>query len=184
VPREVSYPWSEGDKAADEKALKKQDDWQALFMPAGSMLAGQVDQQHWLTFGSNGTLPVLYGDNPVLMSDDGSRAAVRMGVLEPVSSSSWNSLFFGDDTDNWKLGWATIPAGQDIRLRMSGLLWPEAGQRIANSAYLTHESKGHGQIILFAAQPVFRGATLGTNRLLLNAMVYGPGIGTDAVVTP
>jgi hypothetical protein len=184
VPREVSYPWGEGDKVADEKMLKKQDDWQALFMPVGSMLAGQVDQKHWLTFGSEGTLPVLYGDNPVLMSDDGSRAAVRMGVLEPVSSSSWNSLFFGDDTDNWKLGWATIPAGQDIRLRMSGLLWPEAGQRIANSAYLTHESKGHGQIILFAAQPVFRGATLGTNRLLLNAMVYGPGIGTDAVVTP
>ncbi len=184
VPREVSYPWGEKDQGADEKMLKKQDDWQALFMPRGSMLAGQVDQKHWLTFGSSGSLPILYGDNPVLMSDDASRAAVRMGVLEPASPSGWNSLLSIDSEKNWKLGWATIPAGQDILLRMSGLLWPEAAQRIANSAYLTREPKGHGQIILFAAQPVFRGATLGTNRLLLNAMVYGPGMGTDAVVAP
>ena len=184
VAREVNYPWGDKDKDADEKALKKQDDWQALFMPQGAMLAGQVDQKHWLTFGSTGTLPVLYGDNPVLMSDDGSRAAVRMGVLEPENSSGWDSLISGDSGENWKLGWATIPAGNDIQLRMSGLLWPEAGQRIANSAYLTRESKGHGQIILFAGQPAFRGASLGTGRLLLNALVYGPGMGTDAVVTP
>jgi hypothetical protein len=184
VAREVRYPWGDKDKDADEKVLKKQDDWQALFMPQGAMLAGQVDQKHWLTFGSTGTLPVLYGDNPVLMSDDGSRAAVRMGVLEPENSSGWDSLISADSGENWKLGWATIPAGQDIQLRMSGLLWPEAGQRIANSAYLTRESKGHGQIILFAGQPAFRGASLGTGRLLLNALVYGPGMGTDAVVTP
>ncbi len=184
VAREVSYPWGEKDKDADEKALKKQDDWQAVFMPQGAMLAGQVDQKHWLTFGTAGILPVLYGNLPVLMSDDGSSAAVRMGVLDPVTSTGWSSLIFDDEAENWKLGWATIPAGQDIQLRMSGLLWPEAAQRIANSAYLTRESKGHGQIILFAGQPVFRGATLGTNRLLLNALVYGPGMGTQAVVTP
>jgi hypothetical protein len=184
--REVSYPWGkkDKDKDADEKALKKQDDWQAVFMPQGAMLAGQVDQKHWLTFGAAETLPVLYGNAPVLMSDDGSSAAVRMGVLEPVSSSGWKALIFDNEGENWKLGWATIPAGQDIQLRMSGLLWPEAGQRIANSAYLTRESRGHGQIILFAGQPVFRGATLGTNRLLLNALVYGPGLGAQMVVTP
>ena len=184
VAREVSYPWGEKDKDGNEKALKKKDDWQAVFMPQGAMLAGQVDQKHWLTFGATETLPVLYGDAPVLMSDDGSSAAVRMGVLEPVSSSGWSSLIFENDSENWKLGWATIPAGQDIQLRMSGLLWPEAGQRIANSAYLTRESRGHGQIILFAGQPVYRGATLGTNRLLLNALIYGPGMGTQTIVTP
>jgi hypothetical protein len=61
---------------------------------------------------------------------------------------------------------------------MSGLLWPEAAQRIANSAFLTRERKGLGQIIMFSGEPIFRGATLGTNRLLLNAIVYGPGMGT------
>ena len=100
------------------------------------------------------------------------------GVSRPGPATS------DDSEENWKLGWATIPAGQDIRLRMSGLMWPEAGQRIANSAYLTRESKGRGQIILFAGQPAFRGASLGTARLLLNALVYGPGMGTELVVTP
>ena len=108
------------------------------------------------------------------MSDDGSRAVVRLGVLEDA----------GAQEAARKLGWATLPAGKDIRLRMSGLLWPEAAQRIANSAYLTHESVGHGQVILFASEPVFRGAALGTNRLLLNAIVYGPGLGADPVVEP
>jgi hypothetical protein len=185
VPREVRYPWDgENGAGADAKQLKKQDEWQALFMPRGAMLAGQVDLKHWLTFGSPGVLPVLYGRAPVLMSDDASRAAVRMGVPGAAGSQGWSLLGSGEEEESWKLGWATIPAGQDIRLRMSGLLWPEAGQRIANSAYLTQESRGHGQIILFAAQPVFRGSTLGTSRLLLNAMVFGPGLGTRAIVTP
>jgi len=119
-------------------------------------------------------MPVLYGNNPVLMSDDRSQAVIRIGVLEDSASFE----------ESRKLGWATIPAGKDVRMRMSGLLWPEAAQRIANSAYLTRESVGHGQVILFAAEPVFRGAALGTNRLLLNALVFGPGFGADRVVEP
>ena len=65
---------------------------------------------------------------------------------------------------------------------MSGLLWPEAAQRMSNAAYLTREKKGNGQVIMFANMPNFRGATKGTARLLLNAIVYGPGLGTDAVI--
>ena len=68
-------------------------------------------------------------------------------------------------------------------MRMSGLLWPEAAQRIANSAYLTHEKAGSGQIILFSGQPNFRGAARGTNRLLLNAVVYGAGLGSRPKIT-
>jgi len=37
---------------------------------------------------------------------------------------------------------------------------------------------------LFADQPMYRGATLGTNRLLLNAIVYGPALGTDRKIIP
>lgn len=62
-------------------------------------------------------------------------------------------------------------------LRLSGLLWPEARARIANSAYLTQESHGGGQIILFADDPDFRGYFWGTRRLLVNAILYGPGMG-------
>ncbi|MFH1892159.1 MAG: hypothetical protein ABIK83_05685 [Candidatus Zixiibacteriota bacterium] len=63
-------------------------------------------------------------------------------------------------------------------LRLSGLLWPEARQRWANSAYATCERIGKGQLILFADDPTFRGYFHGTARLLLNAIFLGPGFGT------
>ncbi len=64
-------------------------------------------------------------------------------------------------------------------LRLAGLLWPEARERIANSAYLTRERKGNGQIVLFAGVPAFRGYHVGTARLFSNAVVYGPGLGSN-----
>lgn len=65
-------------------------------------------------------------------------------------------------------------------LRLSGLLWPEARERTAEGAYLVTESVGHGQLILFASQPAFRGHHAATGRLFSNAVVYGPGLGADA----
>lgn len=62
-------------------------------------------------------------------------------------------------------------------LRLSGLLWPEARARLADSAYLTRESRGRGEIILFAGQPCFRGQFTGSMRLLENALLMGPGLG-------
>ena len=70
------------------------------------------------------------------------------------------------------------------RLRLSGLLWPEAAARIADSAYVTTERIGNGQIILFAAEPDFRGSYHGTRRLLINAVLLGPGCGTSQPVPP
>ncbi len=67
-------------------------------------------------------------------------------------------------------------------LRLGGLLWPEARERLADSAYLTREGRGAGQLVLFADLPVFRGYQLGTARLLSNALVLGPGLGASAPV--
>jgi len=64
------------------------------------------------------------------------------------------------------------------RLHLGGLLWPEAAGRIAGTAYATREAVGRGQVILFLGEPEFRGWTLGTRRLLLNALLLGPGLGT------
>ena len=64
------------------------------------------------------------------------------------------------------------------RLHLGGLLWPEATGRLARTAYATREGLGRGQVILFAGDPGFRNWTLGTRRLLLNAIFYGPGLGT------
>jgi hypothetical protein len=179
VQEDVAYPWDDAPKRLSKEVLEKRNTWQKLFMPAGAMVSGSVDTQHWLTFGTSKTLPLLYGRQPVLIVPENAEAVVTVGVYtdkKPVKKSK------GDDDDEEvktkAIGWYSLPKDKDLNVRMSGLLWPEAAHRIANSAYLTRESVGNGQIIMFSGEPIFRGATLGTNRLLLNAVVFGPGMGT------
>jgi len=182
----VTYPWSNGAKTSPEKQLKKEDKWLQKFSPSGAIVTARSDQKHWLTFGTAESLPVLVSNNPVLMSDGTSEAVVRLGSYKKMDESVWQKVVtsFKDKPISRKVGWSSLPDGYELKLRMSGLLWPEASQRIANSAYLTREVKGNGQIILFASQPSFRGSTLATNRLLLNALVYGSGLGTNRVIVP
>ena len=66
------------------------------------------------------------------------------------------------------------------RLRLSGLLWPEAASRLADSAYATVERVEQGQVVLFVCEPDFRGGWQGTRRLLINAVLLGPGCGASA----
>jgi len=72
-----------------------------------------------------------------------------------------------------------VRLADEKNLRLSGLLWPEARERMANSAYATIESVGNGQIILFAVDPSFRMWMPLTQRMLLNAVLLGPGLGTS-----
>ncbi len=83
-----------------------------------------------------------------------------------------------------RIGWAATPPGTTLYLRMSGLLWPEAAHRIAHTAWVTRESYGRGQIILFATPPTFRGSIRATMRVFLNAAVYGPGLGANHPLRP
>ena len=173
VDTDISYPWELIENTLSKEDLESRDKWQSLFMPSGSFVSARTDQKHWLTFGSTKLLPVLYGDSPVLMTARNSQAAVRVGeIIDSINNIDVN-----------KINWSTIPSGKDINVRMSGLVWPEAAQRIANSAYLTRERFGEGQIILFSGEPNFRGSSLGTNRLWLNAIVYGAGLGTSQKVS-
>ncbi|WP_371193220.1 M14 family metallopeptidase [Glaciecola sp. SC05] len=165
---DVAYPWDNKPDRLDEDALKQRNEWQKLFMPAGAMAVGHADQEHWLTFGVTEQLPVLYADQSVLVTPQGAESVVSIGVYTDNEEAKNDSA----------LGWYSIPDGKELHVRMSGLIWPEAAQRIANSSYLTRESIGKGQLIMFSGQPNFRGATRGTNRLLLNAIVYGGGFGT------
>ena len=167
VNTEISYPWESGDNKLSSEELKSRDKWQSLFMPSGSIVNARSDQKHWLTYGTNKTLPVLYSNYPILMTGGSSQAAIRIGEI--IDSQ--------DFEDTRYLNWSSIPSKTDINIRMSGLVWPEAAQRIANSAYLTRERLGLGQLILFSGEPNFRGSSLGTNRLWLNAVVYGAGLG-------
>ena len=72
---------------------------------------------------------------------------------------------------------------EESKLRLGGLLWPEAKSRIAESAWVTQESYGKGQIIIFATEPHFRGYFRASERVLLNAIYLGPGMGTSHLVS-
>ncbi|MCC7376050.1 MAG: hypothetical protein IT581_15435 [Verrucomicrobiales bacterium] len=208
----IEYPWqSTAGTYPEEKELKKRDAWQALFMPAGAILATRIDTNHWLTAGCPEPLPILAGKGPVLMTADGAEAPVRFGYLvdAPTNSVSSNvitaSLPAGatgqsvtntpgdaaskdekekDKAEAARVGWAALPTGTAMQLRMSGLLWPEAAHRLANSAWVTRESLGRGQVILFASSPTHRAGARGAERVFLNAVVLGPGLGASTALRP
>ena len=136
------------------------------------MVSGRVSQNNWLRCGAAAVLPITYAIFPVLMNNDDAEAVVR--IAELVSNDTVK--------DFRMINWSSILPGKDLNVRMSGLVWPEAAQRIANSAYLTRERIGRGQIILFAGEPNFRGSTRGTNRLWLNALIYGAGLGASSKI--
>ncbi|MBN1832193.1 MAG: hypothetical protein JW896_08790 [Deltaproteobacteria bacterium] len=92
-------------------------------------------------------------------------------------------LFWGDNAYMSKYPVKTpVRLAGEEDLRLSGLLWPEARQRLADTAYVTVESMGRGQIILFATDPTHRMWLAGAQRLFLNAVLLGPGMGASQPV--
>lgn len=183
----IEYPWNQyGGSRPDLEERKRRDAWQRMFMPAGSLVAARLDGKHWLTFGAEEPLPLMIRRGPVLMAKPPAEAAVRLGFWTQGEADE-TARAETDKTaseETPRSGWAATPPGTDLYLRMSGLLWPEAAHRLANAAYLTRESVGSGQVILFADSPNFRASTLASARLLMNAIVYGPGFGAKPVVRP
>ncbi len=201
APAKLRYPWMISGEAPGEDERKRRDAWQALFMPQGAIVAARVDDRSWLTAGCGSYLPVLYSSDATLLAWDGADAPLRFGHYVPVApapasapaaaqaasaAATKNSADAdADDKDaDDAPGWAVAPPGFELRLRMSGLLWPEAAGRIAHSAYVTRERIGSGQVILFASSPTFRAGALGTARIFANALVYGPGLGASQPIEP
>ncbi len=203
----VEFPWdgAGGDDKPSEDELKRRDEWRKLFMPVGTLLAGRVDDRSWLTAGMGAYVPVMQQGEAVLVTPPGVQAAVRLGVFAPAQAplpapaqapgaapkgpadaqpggdraGEAKAGKAGEEPKKPKPGWMIAPPGQEMRLRMSGLLWPEAAERLANSTWLAREGVGAGQVILFAGEPNFRAATLGTSRAFMNAVVCGPGMGAN-----
>lgn len=192
----AGVPRAKGEDKPSEDELKRRDDWRKIFMPQGAVLAGRVDDRSWLTAGCGDYVPVLYRGDNVLMVPPGVQAPVRLGYFAPAPPAPPKPAKPADEAGKDKKddakkdetkpppGWTIAPPGFELRLRMSGLLWPEAAERIANSAYVARESVEAGQIILFASGPNFRAATLGTMRIFHNAVVCGPGMGARQPIKP
>ena len=130
--------------------LKRKDEWQRIFSPWGVFLAGRVDTEHWLGFGLEDKLPIMFMGSYAFMS------------RYPVST--------------------VVRLEDKCCLRLSGLLWPEAKERLSHTAYAAVESLGNGQVILFATDPTFRTWLPGIQRLFFNAVLLGPGMGTSQPV--
>jgi hypothetical protein len=137
----------ESKSKTDTEKLKRTDEWHRIFSPTGTFLTGMVNTEHWLGFGLQDKMPVMFRGSSAFMSKHPVTTVVRLS-----------------DED---------------RLRLSGLLWPEAKQRLANTAYATVESVGRGQIILFATDPTYRMWLGCMQRLFLNATLLGPGMGAS-----
>lgn len=133
-------------------------------------------------------------DTPIEERDAWMRRFAPSGVnlLADVDSEHWLTAGCGEQLPVLFSGSSVMltksPVQTAVRfssgpgLRLGGLLWPEARERIADSAYLTRERRGNGQLILFADLPNFRGYNLGTGRLFSNAVIYGPGLGANQPV--
>jgi hypothetical protein len=211
TPESITFPWATAksdDKPSDDEA-KRRDQWRATFMPTGVIVAGRVDDRSWLTAGCRNFVPIVVRQAPVLMVAQGASAPVRFGAYsaapekpeaekkaEAAAKADQKPEAKADGKTDAKDGkkdaeepkaperthWAPLPPGQELRLRMCGLLWPEAADRLADAAYVTRETLGAGQVILFAESPNFRGAARGTMRLFSNAVVFGPGMGASQPV--
>jgi hypothetical protein len=194
-PTEVIYPWliGESDDKDKEEDLKRRDAWRAIFMPAGVLLAGRVDDRSWLMAGCGEYVPLVYSGKTILLAPPTVLAPVRLGFFNPAPPKPPETAAPAPSADTKEKkkddakpapGWTIAPPGFEMRLRMSGLLWPEAADRLANAAYVTRESLGAGQLILFASDPTFRGAALGTSRIFANAITMGPGMGASEPIKP
>jgi hypothetical protein len=139
----------EASKSKDKTALQEADEMARRFSPRGAILAVDLDDTHWLSFGASSPVPVMVYTDYVFLAKQGVKVAGRF-------------------------------AGPD-KIRLSGLLWPEARNRLSETVYATSERRGDGQVVLFTDLPEFRGYFHGSERLLLNAMFLGPGFGTDQV---
>ena len=143
---ETKEPEESKTKANIEK-LKRTDEWRRIFSPRGTFLMGTVNTEHWLGFGLQEKLPVMFWGNNAFMSKHPVETVVRLADKN--------------------------------ELRLSGLLWPEAKERLTNTSYATVESVGDGQLILFATDTTLRMWLRCAQRLFLNAILLGPGMGTS-----
>jgi len=59
-------------------------------------------------------------------------------------------------------------------LTLTGWTWPETERRLKDTSYAVDEPTGNGHVIMIEGSPAFRLFWRSTERLLLNAVIYGP----------
>jgi len=110
----------------------------------GALLRVLLDQEHWLSAGSDGEIQALVESQRVFTPVKLDKG-VNVGLYAPLD-----------------------------RLMVSGLAWKEAQQQLAQKAFLIDQPLGDGHVIAFAEEPNYRAFTEATQLLFLNAVLLGP----------
>ncbi len=144
-------------------------EWVKPVLPAGRMGPEEADLA-----AADARLRRFMPQGALLRADLDPEFWLNFGL--PGDIAVW---FGGDDTLIAGAG-ATVAARfpEPNRLHLGGLLWPEAAARMAHTGYAVREGVGRGQVILFAANPTFRRWMKDSERMFINAVLLGPGLGT------
>jgi hypothetical protein len=63
-----------------------------------------------------------------------------------------------------------------VPLTATGWTWPETERRLAHTVYAVDEPNGDGHVVMIAGPALFRAYWRNTERLLTNALLYGPAL--------
>jgi hypothetical protein len=169
---EPFWKWAVGKSS---ESLEEEDARMRLYQPRGTLLKVDLDEEHWLA-GGCGVFAT-----PAVARCEGKDSTVGTLPLCEEGFGSWmpvqlhSEYAFVDPNAAHVVG---AFASEDS-LRLGGLLWPEARERWARTAYLTRERIGEGQVILFVSPPCRRAQFKAAERAFLNAVLLGPGMGTS-----
>ncbi|HEX4946302.1 MAG TPA: M14 family metallopeptidase [Blastocatellia bacterium] len=144
-------PDTETPAPARADAARKPLDFEQAIQPAreqpeltpGAILRVKLDDEHWLSSGTDGEIQALV---------ESTR------VFSPIKLDRGRNV--------------GIFAAKDLLLA-TGIVWSEAAQQLPNKSYLMHQPLGQGHIIAFAEDPNYRAYAEATQFLLMNAVLFG-----------
>lgn len=109
----------------------------------GAILRVKLDEEHWLSAGTDGQIQALV---------EGTR------VFSPIKLDRGRNIGVYAKKDN---------------LLASGFAWPEALSLLQQKAFLIYQPLGQGHIIAFAEDPNYRAYAEATELLFINAVLLG-----------
>lgn len=150
-------------------APRRLDEWLQEALPAGRKAAEPVDRER-----ADARLRRFMPQGALLRAELDPEEWLAYGLEAEIP------VWFGAD-DALLAAPAAVTAARfpaPERLHLGGLLWPEGAARLAQTAYAVRENVGRGQVVLFASPPAWRRWQRDAERLLVNAILLGPGLGT------
>ncbi len=142
---------AESDQPAARTSAAKPADFDQAIQPLreqpelipGAILRVRLDEDHWLSSGTDGEIQVL---------TEGTR------VFSPIKLDRGRNVGIYAKRDN---------------LLASGFAWPDSLALIQQKAFLIHQPMGQGHIIAFAEDPNYRAYAEATEFLFINAVLLG-----------